>query len=201
MHRMRDDLAAAGVQVKHPSDLTVVEDLPKAAVPVLIGWIDELGTVDLPDRDRWYLWNTVAKALTATAARPDAGPALVRLFREPRLPEGYKWTVGAALERVADASLVDEMMALAADRSYGRARAMVVEALGRLGKGRRRDQVIDLLLGLLDDDDVVANAITALTRLKAVQAVDRIARHVDSPVPIVRKTARVAVVKLGGHDG
>jgi hypothetical protein len=196
---MKDDLAAAGVQVKHPGDLTTREDLPKAAVPVLIRWIDELGTVDLPDRDRWYLWDTVARALTVRAARPDAGPALVRLFREPRLPEAYKWTVGAALDRVADTSLLDDLIALTKDRSFAGARQPVVEALGRVGKGSRREEVIDVLIGVLDDESVVAFAITALTKVNATRAVEQIARHVDSPIPIAKKMARIAVAKLGGH--
>ncbi|NUO55844.1 MAG: hypothetical protein HOV71_19865 [Hamadaea sp.] len=196
--QMTEDLAAAGVRVKHPGDLTTLEDLPEAAVPVLIRWIEEIGTADLPDRDRWYLWDTVARALSVRAARPDAGPALVRLFRDPRLPEGYKWTVGNALDQVADAALLDEMIELATDRSHRGARQMVVQALGRIGKGPRREEVIDVLIGELDDDDVVAFAITALMKLKATRAVEQISRHVDSPVPIAKKAARIAVAKLGG---
>jgi len=199
MRQMKDDLAAVGVHVKHPSELASAETPPKAAIPVLIRWIDWLGTVDLPDRDRWYLWDTVAKALSSREARPDAGPPLVRLFRDPRLPEAYKWTVGATLDRVADASLLDEMIALTEDRSFGEARQLVVEALGRLGKGRHREEVIDVLIGVLDDDSVVAFAITALTKLKATRALEQIAQHVDSPIPIAKKMARAAVAKLGAH--
>ena len=199
MRQMKEDLAAAGVQVKHPGDLTTAQDLPKAAVPVLIRWIDKLGTVDLPDRDRWYLWDTVARALTVRAARPDAGPALVRLFREPRLPEAYKWTVGNALDQVADASLLDDLITITKDRSFAGGRQMVVHALGRVGKGRRREEVIDVLIGVLDDDSVVAFAIMALTKLHATRAVEQIAQHVDSPIPIAKKMARAAVAKLGAH--
>jgi len=61
----------------------------------------------------------------ALEARPDAGPALVRLFREPRLNVETRWAVGAALNRVADASLLDEMIALTKDRSLGPARQLV----------------------------------------------------------------------------
>lgn len=194
------DLELAGVRVKHPSDLVNTDASYKAAIPVLIRWIDQLGTVDLPDRDRDYLWETLARALTVREARPDAGPALLRLFREPRLNVETRWAVGAALDRVADASLLDEMIALAEDRSFGPARQLIVEALGRIGKGPRREEVVDVLIGVLDDDSVVAFAITALTKLHAVRAVEQIARHVDSPIPIAKKMARAAVAKLEDKD-
>lgn len=199
LRQMKDDLAAMGVHVKRPSDVAVVEKLPKAAIPVLIGWIDWIGTVDVPDRDRWYLWDTVAKALATQQARPAAGPPLLRLFREPRLPEGYKWTVGSALYQVADAALLDDLIAITKDRSFADARQMVVEALGRLGKGPRREEVIDVLIGVLDDESVLAFAITALMKLDATRAADQIVRYLDSPVPIAKRMARVAVAKLGVH--
>jgi len=197
--QIADDLAVVGVPVRRPSDLVSAAETNKAAIPILIRWIDLLGTVDLPERDRLYLWDTLAQALTVRVARPIAGPALVRLFREPRLPEAYKWTVGNALDQVADASLLDDLIALTNERSFGSGRKMVVHALGRVGKGRRREEVIDVLIGVLDDDSVVAFAIMALTKLHATRAVDQIAQHVDSPIPIAKKVARAAVAKLGAH--
>jgi hypothetical protein len=197
MRQMKADLEAVGVQVKHPAHLSEAEKVPKAAFPVVIGWIDWIGTVDVPDRDRWYLWDTVAKTLATRQARPfGAGPALLRLFRDPRLPEAYKWTVGSALYTVADVSMLDDMVALTRDRTFGGARQMIVESLGRLGKGPRREEVIDVLMSVLDDDSVVAFAISALAKLNATRAVDEIARHLDSPIPIAKQMARNAIAKL-----
>ena len=71
--------------------------------------------------------------------------------------------------------------------------------MGRIGKGSRREEVIDVLMGVLDDESVVAFAITALTKLKATRALEQIARHVDSSIPIAKKMARIAVAKLGAH--
>lgn len=200
--QMKADLESVGVHLKHPTGVAALENLPKAAVPVLIGWIDWIGTVDVPDGDRWYLWDTVAKGLDTRQARPVAGPPLVRLFRDPRLPMAYKWTVGCALYRVADASLLDDLIAISRDRSFADARQMVVESLGRLGKGARREEVIDVLIDVLDDGDesVSAFAISALAKLNATRAVDQIARHLDSPVPIAKRTARNAIAKLGARD-
>jgi len=190
------DLESVGVHVKDPADLVDTDFPYPAAIPVLIRWIDELRTVELSDDDRGYLWETLARALTVPQARPAAGPALAQLFREESLSQMTRWAVGNALDTVADPSLLDEMLAIATDRRFGMARQMVVHALGRVGKGRRREEVVDRLIELLDDDTVVAHAIIALTKLRAARAVDAIARHVDSDIPIARKSARTAVAKL-----
>jgi HEAT repeat protein len=197
MRMIAQDLESVGVHVKDHTYLIETNVPYPSAIPVLIRWIDQLRTVDLSDDDREYLWETLARALTVRQARPAAGPALVVLFREESLAEVTRWTVGNALDTVADPSLLDEMLAIAADRRYGMARQMVVHALGRVGQGQRREEVVDLLIELLDDDTVVAHAIIALTKLRAARAVDAIARHVDSEIPIARKSARTAVAKLG----
>ena len=107
-----------------------------------------------------------------------------------------RWAVGNALDTVADASMLDEVIAIAKDPRFGMARQMVVTALGRVGKETRREEVIDCLIDLLDDETVVAFAIMALTKLRAIRAVDEIAKHVDSQIPIAKKSARTAIAKL-----
>jgi HEAT repeat protein len=195
--QITEDLAAAGVSVKHPRDLVDIADPYPAAIPVLIRWIDRLGTAELPEDDRLYLWETLARALTVGEARPVAGPALVRLFREPRLREGNRWAVGNALDTVADESLLNDLIALANDQGFGAARQMVVHVLGRVGHGPRREEVVDCLIGALDDETVVAFAIMALTKLRATRALSKIAAHIDSPIPIAKKSARTALGTMG----
>ncbi len=196
MRMIARDLELVGVHVKDPTDLVQTDAPYPAAVPVLIRWIDQLRTIELSDADRSYLWEMLARALTVREARRVAGPALVRLFREEQLPEMKRWAVGNALDTVADASMLDEIIAIARDRRFGMARQMVVNALGRVGKETRREEVIDCLIELLDDETVVAFAIMALTKLRAVRAVDEIAKHVDSHIPIAKKSARTAMAKL-----
>jgi hypothetical protein len=51
--------------------------------------------------------------------------------------------------------VADDMIRLAADRSYGHARQMVVLGLGKL---KNNDRVVPVLLDLLDDEDVAGHA-------------------------------------------
>jgi len=67
------------------------------------------------------------------AARPAAAPVLIEEFRKVHDPSGLGlgWVVGNALSVVADDSVFGEIAALAQDRSYGKARQMVVLGLAR----------------------------------------------------------------------
>jgi HEAT repeat protein len=196
LNLINQDLAEVGVVVK---DLTVLadSDLPPEAAPVLLRWLDRLGEFELlTELDRRHLLESMVYALGDRAARGVAGPALVALFRDPAIADTTRWIVGSALEHMADPGLLDDLIRLAEERQYGRSRQMVVYSLGRIGRGRRRDEVVDRLIALLDDESVRGHAIDSLTRLRAHRALPEIARYVDAEPGYIRDAARKAVRKL-----
>jgi HEAT repeat protein len=187
------ELRRAGVPVSDLWQLVNAKTQYRAAIPVLIDWlrgIDE--RVPAPDRPK--LREGLVRALSVPAARPAATRVLIEEFRRAQDPSGlgYRWVVGNALSIVADDSVLDELAALVSDRSYGKARQMLV-----LGLARSKDtRVVPLLTGLLGDEDVVAHAVTALRKLRPPGVRPAIERLLDHPQALVRREAKKALARL-----
>jgi hypothetical protein len=60
-------------------------------------------------------------------------------------------------KRVADESVVEDLIEIATDARHGSHRGLVVAALGNMAKAR--DRVLPVLLALLDDEDVAGYAV------------------------------------------
>jgi HEAT repeat protein len=188
-----DELHAAGVPVRDVWDLVNAKVQYRAAIPVLIDWLGHVAE-RVPEPDRPKLTEALARALTVPAARPAAGPVLIDAFRRVSDPTGMglRWVIGNALSVAADDSVFDEMAALAQDRGYGKARQMIVQGLGR----SKDPRAVPLLIGLLEDDDVAAHAISALARLRPAAARQPVESMLSHPQALVRSEARKALKKI-----
>jgi hypothetical protein len=180
------ELADGGFDVEAVGDL--VHRVPyEAAIPVLVRWLPRI-------RDR-SVKADVVRALSVPWARPEALAPLIHEFRQ--LPNdhelGLRWAVGNALEVIADDSVFDDLRELAATKKYGRSRQMVVMALGKV----KNPEAADVLIGLLDDEDVVGHAVVALGKLKAKKARSRITELLDHPEAWIRKEANEALARIG----
>ncbi len=190
-----DALADTGVEVDDVWELVNARsvDYP-AAVPVLLDWLEHLDQ-RVPEADRRRLRDGLVRALTVKSARPQAAPLLIDLFKRADDPTGFgeRWVIGNALAVVADDTYVDELAALATNRSYGKGRQMLVLGLGRFSDPR----IVPLLIGLLDDDDVVGHAAEALGKLKAAEARPALEPLLTDKRAVVRREAKKALAKIG----
>jgi hypothetical protein len=191
---LSDDLRRAGAPSADIWELVNAKVAYPAAIPVLLDWLEHVDD-RVPAEGRRKLHEGLVRALTVRAARPSAATVLIRQFRLVEDPSGLglRWAIGNALEVVADDSVFDEVELLVRDRSFGRARQMVV-----LGLGRSRDRrAVPLLTDLLHDPDVAAHAATALGKLKAVEARSALEQRLTDPQPLVRREAKTALKRLG----
>lgn len=157
------------------------------AVPILLS-----GLEDSTDQK---LKAEIVRALSVPWAKPAATGPLIEQFRsvEDESGMGLRWTVGNALEVVWDDSLFDELVQLAHDRSFGKAREMVVLGIGR----SRRAEALEVLIELLDDPVVSGHAVKALRKLKAPEARPYLERMLRDDRGWVRKEAQRALASLG----
>ena len=109
-------------------------------------------------------------------------------------PGGLRWAIGDALERVADESVLDDVITIATDRRHGHERALVVTALGNMAQARER--VVPVPVGLLDDIEVAPYAVMGLGKLRAAEARPAIEPFLDHTEPWVRKEAKKALARL-----
>ncbi|MCP3880719.1 MAG: hypothetical protein GY701_20350, partial [Sulfitobacter sp.] len=158
-----DALHDVGCDADSPWDLVNRRTSYRSAVPVLVEWLDRVDE-DVPVADRQKFREGLIRSLGVREARGGAVPkALVREFRRPEFDWTTRWAVANSLSVVADDSVFDDLVALARDRSYGRAREMLMPALARADKAR----AADVLIGMLDDDDLIGHVIGALGQVGA----------------------------------
>lgn len=126
-----EELRAAGVPVESLSDLVNAKRSYRRAVPVLLDWLQKLDAVPAADRPKVH--EMLVRSLSVPAARGVAGPVLVEQFRRVDDPSGLgiRWVIANALSVVADDSVFDDLVELARDRSYGRAREMLMLELAQ----------------------------------------------------------------------
>ena len=179
------DLANAGFPVESVSDLFNKRLDYRDAILMLLEWLPRISNRDVKEE--------IVRALSVKWVKPDAAPLLVREFH--RVEEGgssLRWAIGNALEVVADDTVFDDLVEIVQDPSYGRARQMIAVALGKM----KDPHAVDVLLGLLDDEEVTGHAIMALGRLGAQEARPAIEGCLSHPKPWVRKEAKKALAKI-----
>jgi hypothetical protein len=158
----------------------------KASVPILLEWLPRIEHPRVKDAIVGHLSTRYARGV---AARPLVAEFLAA---DDDTGLGLKWSIGSALEAVADESVFDELAAIALERRHGRAREMVVLALGRM-KDRRATEV---LLQLLDDPDVNGHAVSALAKLAPPTARSALRRFLDDERAWVRKAALRGLARI-----
>jgi len=182
-----EELRRLGLDVRTVGEL-YNHALPyRSALPALLDW--------LPRVENPIVKEDIVRALSVPWARgTDAAMLLVSEFERADDPHGtgLRWAIGNAIEATADDRIASEMLRLATDARYGRAREMVVFGLGKLKDPR----IPAVLLQLLDDEQVVGHALGAVARLKATVARARVESLLNHPKPWVRKEAKKALVRL-----
>lgn len=183
------DLAAAGFEVDAIADLFNRKMSYEAAVPVLLDW--------LPKIENPRVKGDIVRALTVSWARPQAARPLIAELRKVDDPSGtgLRWTIANALAEVADDSVFAESAELARDRSFGRAREMLMLALANMHN--KREQAIEVLRALLADQEVAGHAVIALGKIKASEARAAIEPFTDHSESWVREEAKKALARIG----
>ena len=180
-----NDLKAAGFPVKSLDELRRSGVRYMAAIPILLKWLSLVVESDVKD--------SIVRALSVPWAKPIAARPLIAEFeKQSQEISSLKWAIGNALSVVADNGVADDLFALAQDKSHGKAREMVVVALGNLSDPR----AFEVLTRLLEDDEVCGYAIIAIANLKARQAVPTLRRFTKHPKAWVRKEAKKAIREL-----
>ena len=179
------DLAAVGFDVEAIGDLRRLSTPYREAVPVLIQWLPRIRDASVKE--------DIVRTLSVPWAG-DAAPLLLAEFErvEDATGTGLRWAIGNALDVLANDEIAGQMINLATDRRYGKAREMVVLGLGKLKDGR----VTGVLLNLLGDDEVVGHAVMALGKLRARTARSRIEPLLNHPKSWVRKEAKKALERI-----
>lgn len=182
--RILQTLRDSGIAISSLDELVNTSRPYPEAVPVLLRL--------LPTAREPNIREAIIRALTVKEARGIAAKPLVDEFRTSTENWVRKWTIGNALSVVADDSVFEDLVELAKDQRHGRAREMLMLALGRM----KNPRAAAVLMELLDDDEVVGHAVIGLGNLRAEKARPLLERFLNHPMPWVRTEAKRALKKI-----
>jgi hypothetical protein len=186
MEPLLKELAAKGFRVRSLVELREGGSNYGAAVPVLLQWLPRIS-------DR-HAKEDIVRTLSVPWAKPEAAPLLIREFKAANDPtgDGLRWAIANGLAVVADDAVFEDLLHLVQDKQYGKAREMLVVALGNMKDPR----AVTVLMNLLDDEQVVGHAVMALGKLKAPAARERLKELMQHTTEWVREEARKAVAAI-----
>lgn len=184
------ELHENGVPVDSPGDLLKTNIRYEHAMPVLLR--------GLPRLEHLGVKESVVRALSVPSAPPETASILINeleSLRDTPSAGALKWAIGNALEVVAGEDVVGALMHIARDPAYGRARQMIVLALGRFPEAEA------LLVELLSDDDVGGHAVAALAELAPASARDALLPFTEHDLRWIRDDAKKALRRIDERHG
>lgn len=177
------ELVEAGFSISYIGELRHKRMNYKDAIPILMRWLPPIGDKHVKE--------DIVRTLTVKWAKPQAASLLIKEYKRAT-NHSLKWTIGNALETVADDSVFDEIVSLVQDKKHGSAREMLAMALGKM----KNPKAVDIAIDLLNDDEVVGHAIIALRKLKPKKAKPYIEPFLNHPKAWIRQEARKALKKI-----
>lgn len=180
------DLAKAGFRAMNMQELRARPADHRKAVPILVRWLPEISHEPLKQ--------DVVRTLAALGGGTDVASALVDEFvaAEDHSNTGLRWVIGDALHELADDRLFDRLVELIDNERYGKAREMLVVALGKL----RDPRAVGILLDLLHHEQLAGHAVIALGKLRAAAARGRLEELLNHPKQWVRTEVRKALRRM-----
>ncbi|MEJ5092352.1 HEAT repeat domain-containing protein [Sphingobacterium faecium] len=179
------ELNSIGIKVNSVWDLVNTSERYADAIPILINHLKK----DYHEKNI----EGIIRALAVKEAVGKVTPYLITMYHQlTKDNDLLRWVIGNTIYMTITQDDVKSILPIVQDKTNGTSRQMFVAALGKI----KSEEVEDVLINLLNDDEVVAQALGALGRIKSKKAKDKIAILTDHPRPLVRKEAQKALKKL-----
>lgn len=186
-NKICEELAKIGINVAGVYDLVNSKASYPEAIPVLVNLLQY-------DFSNEKAQEGIVRALTVKEAIGIANKSLLRLYEvTPKAQNLFRWTIGNAFTVVMTREDVPDVLRIVRSKGNGMSRQMFVLALGKFNN----PEIERTLIELLDDDEVVIQAISALRKVKSVEAIPIMERLANSPRQIIRNLAKQYLRKVG----
>lgn len=174
------ELYGIGYRVKSIGELHRSGNRYHDAMPILMKWLGKTSNK--------YLNLDIIRTLSTPWAEPEVAHRLLDEFTDSSDSDfSYLWTIANTLDAIAEDSAFERILLLAKTPKYGKAREMLVSALGNMKNPRATKE----LLEFLEDEDLTGFAILGLRKLNFPIPLDSLQRIATShPVKWVREEAQ-----------
>ena len=185
-HYIKNELLKVGISINGIYDLVNTGIPYPEAIPILIEIVDK-------KFDDIRIQEGVVRALTVKEAIGKANATLLSLYNATSKDKSlFRWAIGNAFNTIIIKDDVEEILRIIQDKTNEESRQMFVLALGKI----KPKQAEDILIDLLDDDDVVAHAISTLGRMKSQRAREKILLLTSHSKTFIRNSAKAALKKI-----
>ncbi|OBX25064.1 hypothetical protein A9996_11975 [Gelidibacter algens] len=158
-----DELNGIGLNISSIWDLVNTRKKYPRAISILLKHLVK----DYSEKNK----EGIVRALTVKEAIGKATPTLIDEYMKLSKDQTIlRWTIGNAIFKTITKHDVDRIIPIIKDKENGISRQMFVAALGKVNL----QNVENVLIDLLDDDEVVVQAIKALGQLKSLKAREKI---------------------------
>lgn len=186
MNVIKTELSKVGISINDIYDLVNANEPYPSAVPVLLNLlekgIDHIGTKE-----------GVVRALAVKEAIGKASPVLIAEYnRVPKDKMLLRWAIGNTIYTTITENDIDSILPIVQDKTNGMSRQMFVGALGKV----KSEKAENALINLLNDEEVIPQALEALGRMKSKKAKDKISALTNHPKDLIRKEALKALKKI-----
>lgn len=183
------ELSKIGIQVLSVFDLVNTKKSYPEAIPILLNCFDRIDDVVIKE--------ALVRALTVKEAEGYANRKMIQEFlaipSNAAPPEQLlKWAIGNSLSVIATDADYDDLVNIATSKEHGKAREMIVAALGKM----KNPEAGKVLTELLTDDTVVGHAVMALNNLRYLPALPVLESLRNHQKPWVQKEIDKAMQKL-----
>ncbi len=180
------ELAAAGIGVASFREVANRGVRAGAAVPVLLRWLHATPPGSLK--------TAIHRCLSKLPPSVATVQGLIKEFTalDGAEADGMKWQIGATIAEHASLVAYEDFAALAEDPRHGKARQMLVLALGKL----KNPAALELLIRLLSDDEIAGHAVSALAILAPPSAAPDLKKFTRDPRPWVSRAAIQALSRI-----
>ena len=176
------DIRGKDVEISNINELIKMDKHFKDIVPVIIEYLKNIED----ESDKEFLVRCLGvKGFT------EATEQLLKEFNKTEKVT-FKWAIGNTMSIIEDKTYVNELLEIAQNKEHGIGRQMIVVTLGKM----KVREAFPILLKLLEDEDVVGHAISALGYFKDPSAISYLEPLRNHKISWIKKEASKVIEKL-----
>lgn len=180
-----NDLNLAGLNVSSVWDLVNSNSKYPNAVPILLTHLIK----DYSEKNK----EGIVRALAVKEAIGKVNPILIAEYNRTSKDKTFlRWAIGNAIYTTIIEEDVESILPIVQDETNGTSRQMFVSALGTV----KSEKAEDVLITLLDEGEVMLQALEALGRMGSKKAKDKISILTNHPKALIRKESQKALKKI-----
>ncbi len=181
--KLLQEIREKGVEISSINDLMKIDKNYKALVPIILQHLQQI----TDEGDKQFL----VRCLGVKGFDEATEPLINEFLNSSNV--SYKWAIGNTLYNIMNKGALNILLKIAQEKKHGIARQMIVLAIGKMGD----QNVIPVLLGLLNDEDVTGHVITALSNFKDATLIPHIEPFMKHKVNWISGEAKKTIKKLG----